>query len=274
MKKIHGFAQNILAGAVALMVVAFATHATAQTPVIANPANQEMVAKVVNVKGKARVSTDGKTWQTVAKGDLVKPGSVIQTAGNNSLVDIVLGTKDSTGTVGEGGAQTISHRGSGGGADSVGQNVVRVYENSVLAIDKLTLEQIGADEVSDTQLDLRAGQIMGNVKKLSAASKYEIKIPNGVAGIRGTTYLIAASGVVNVLTGSVVVAVVDKDGSVVTRVVSAGFRYDPATDKIMPIPTKVIDNLTAEYKRLNYPPQTPPTTYPKDHTIVFVSPNQ
>jgi FecR protein len=272
MKQIHRYARNVVASAVALLVVAFATHATAQTPVVANPTSPEVTAKVVNLKGKARVSNDGKSWQPVAKGDVIRPGSVIQTAGNGSFVDIVLGTKEGTGAVG---AQPVAFNpASAGGGESVNQNVVRLYENTVLAIDKLTLEKTGADEVSETQLDLRAGQIMGNVKKLSAASKYEIKIPNGVAGIRGTTYLIAASGVVNVLTGSVVVAVVDKDGGVVTRVVSAGFRYDPAADKIMPIPTKVLEKLNVDYHNLNYPPQTPPTTYPKDHTIVYVSPTQ
>jgi FecR protein len=272
MKKIHRYARNVVAGAAALLVAAFATQATAQTPVVANPSSPEVTAKVVNVEGKARVSVDGKGWQQVSKGDIIKPGSVIQTAGNGSKVDIVLGAKDGNVSFN---AQPISNNHSGAGAgESVGQNVVRIYENSVLAIDKLTVEKNGADEVSETQLDLRAGQIMGNVKKLSAASKYEIKIPNGVAGIRGTTYLIAASGVVNVLTGSVVVAVVDKDGAVVTRVVSAGFRYDPASDKIMPIPTPQVKKLEDEYRRLNYPPQTPPTTYPKDHTIVYVSPNQ
>ena len=56
-------------------------------------------------------------------------------------------------------------------------------ENSALGIDKLTSMDTGSDSVTETQLDLKAGHIMGSVKKLSAASKYEVKIPNGVAGI-------------------------------------------------------------------------------------------
>jgi len=56
----------------------------------------------------------------------------------------------------------------------------------VLSIDKLTVDQTGVDTISDTQLDLKAGSIFGTVKKLAVGSKYEVKIPNGVAGIRGT----------------------------------------------------------------------------------------
>jgi hypothetical protein len=84
-----------------------------------------------------------------------------------------------------------------------------------LAIDKLTAEDTGTDMVTETQLDLRAGRITGSVKKLSAASRYEIKFPTGVAGIRGTLYSITSGGVVQVGLGSVVVSYL-KDGAVVT----------------------------------------------------------
>jgi hypothetical protein len=75
--------------------------------------------------------------------------------------------------------------GGGGSPDTEKANIVRVFQSTVVGVDKLTLERTGVDEVSETQLDLRAGQIMFNVKKLSAQSRYEIKVPNGVAGIRG-----------------------------------------------------------------------------------------
>src|SRR5690349_24996818 len=92
---------------------------------------------------------------------------------------------------------------------SVDQNVVRIWENSAVGIDKLTSMQTGAEAVTETQLDLKAGRITGSVKKMSAASKYEVKLPNGVAGIRGTTYDITADGLIKVYVGSVVVATVD-----------------------------------------------------------------
>ena len=67
---------------------------------------------------------------------------------------------------------------------------------------------------------------------MSAASKYEIKLPNGVAGIRGTIYDITAEGVVKVADGSVVIAYMAADGSVTTKVVTGGNKFDARTGEI------------------------------------------
>jgi len=50
------------------------------------------------------------------------------------------------------------------------QNMVRIWENSRLGLDKLTSTETGANVVTETQLDLQAGHIFGSVKKMSAAS--------------------------------------------------------------------------------------------------------
>jgi hypothetical protein len=62
------------------------------------------------------------------------------------------------------------------------QNTLRLWADTLLSVDKLTVTETGADVATDTQLDLKAGHIYGVVKKMSAGSKYEVKIPNGVAG--------------------------------------------------------------------------------------------
>ena len=59
-----------------------------------------------------------------------------------------------------------------------------------------------------------------------AASRFEIKIPNGVAGIRGTIFLISANGNIACLTGSVVAAFTNPDGEVATQVVGAGQQFN------------------------------------------------
>jgi hypothetical protein len=51
---------------------------------------------------------------------------------------------------------------------------------------KLDQTQTGAEGAVDVQLNLPEGEMYFNVNKLSQASRYEIKMPNGVAGIRGT----------------------------------------------------------------------------------------
>jgi hypothetical protein len=55
---------------------------------------------------------------------------------------------------------------------------------------------------------LKNGRILGSVKKMAAASKYEVKTPVGVAGIRGTEYDIDSRGKVTIVTGAAVVVYV------------------------------------------------------------------
>ena len=137
----------------------------------------ERVAKVIRLKGSARYTTGNYTWTPLKVGDVLRPGMAVQTSTDEgSYVDLVLGD----------GAATVPHpivyqphvtssmtpsapivfrR-------SAEQNVVRVWSDSALAIDRLTAMQTGEDIVSETQLDLKRGRMTGNVKKLSAGSKY------------------------------------------------------------------------------------------------------
>jgi hypothetical protein len=257
MRTIHGYVHKLAATALALAVMSLATQAMAQTSILS--------AKVVRLKGAARYSVDGKSWQKLERGATLKPGTVIQTA-EDSYVDIQLGAREVKP------ATPVLNNGTLYQPEEPSANVVRIFDSTVLAIDKLTSTPTGVDNVEETQLDLRAGKIMGNVKKMSAASKYEVKIPNGVAGIRGTIYVISSSGVVNVLEGSVVIAVVAADGSVVTKVVSAGYRYDPMTQTLTQIPAVELKAMLAIYNQLNGPLPTPPQYYVKNPTIIFVSP--
>jgi hypothetical protein len=111
---------------------------------------------------------------------------------------------------------------------------VRVTENTTLGLDRLTIDRTGVDNVIETQLDLRNGRILGNVRKLAAASKYEVKTPMGVAGIRGTRYDIRADGTVAVTEGSVVVVYIV--GGQATKVtVTAGNMVRPPTTPGAPV---------------------------------------
>ena len=72
--------------------------------------------------------------------------------------------------------------------------MVRLTGDTMLAIDKLTVSDTGLDTVSDTELDLKQGRIFCSVKKLSAASQYLVKIPNGIAGVRGCCLELTRAG--------------------------------------------------------------------------------
>ncbi len=226
MKQMRTLVKMLVAGSLALAMV---TSLAAQTV-------KEGGATVVRIKGLARFTTGNNVWQPLEVGMTLKPGVLVQTAAN-SMVDIVLGD---TATVPPPAIKRIIanlyfYQPSAEAAIAE-QNVVRVMADSVLGIDKLTSTATGADVVTETQLDLKKGRLFGSVKKLSAASHYEVKIPNGIAGIRGTVYLISADGVVTVLIGSVVVSWVDPDGTVHTQEVTANQQFNLVTKELSTLP--------------------------------------
>jgi hypothetical protein len=225
-------------------------------------------AKVIRIKGAARYATGGKAGQMLKVGDIVQAGSVIQTA-DKSRVDLVLYDEGAEAA----GPVSIATAAEGSSFQpSAEQNSIRLWENTLLGIDKLSITQTGADEVSDTQLDLKAGHIFGMVKKMSAASKYEVKVPNGVAGIRGTVFDISAEGVVKVLSGSVVLAFVGPDGTVVTQVVMGLQEFDAPSNTLKPLPDT--DKNGLDRCRQECPPHHPGPPRPPPGPPPWVPPSR
>lgn len=226
-------------------------------------------AKVVRIKGSARYTTGTGSWQPLKVGDILLSGTVLQTAAD-SRVDLILGDPEANAVQARPGmtlaaAAPAPTEGSGASGDQpsrVDQNFVRLMENTVLSVDKLAATDAGADIITDTQLDLRAGRIFGTVKKLSGGSKYEIKIPNGVAGIRGTIYEIDSTGFAKVyLEGALALALSFKD-EVRTKLVRAGQQYDPETDKLTSLNSdqaqEMDTNVQAASQVKKGPPGPPP----------------
>ena len=272
MKHIDCFARKLVAGIVVLAFMAVAVGASA--------ANVPQVVKVLRVQGAAQYSSDGKNWNPLSGGEVLQPGCVIRTA-ERSTVDILLGDKNATTprqSFASGAAPVIPVSASSDNSKYIPEeehaNVIRIFQSSQLGVDKLTTQRTGVDEVSETQLDLRAGQIMGVVKKQSGRSKYEVKIPNGVAGIKGTVYVLSSSGVLDVLRGSMVIAIVAADGSVSPRLVTTKNGYDPATGLISPIPPQLFTRLITIYVDLTGPLtlKAQARVIPTDYTIMFISP--
>jgi hypothetical protein len=206
------------------------------TLVSANAENgKQRTGKVVRIKGDARYSTGNKIWQPLKVGAIIKSGNVVQTA-PNSFVDIVVNEEESAAAVvikpiSTSAASAASSTGGGGGGvgSSPDQDVIRVLDDTYLVFDSLTATSSGTDTVTETLLDLKKGSIFGSVKKQAAASRFEVKIPNGVAGIRGTTFLISASGKIACLVGSVVAAFTAANGEVSTQVVGGGRMFNIST---------------------------------------------
>jgi hypothetical protein len=185
------------------MIVRWITSMTAQ--VMAQPLR--LNAEILHLKGLSSYSADnGRTWSPARVGDVLKPGTLVKTGKENSKVDLLLETKrtlapqptSATGTMTDGTSRPEFSK----------ANVVRIMENSVLGIDKLNILTNGFDTLEEIQLDLRAGKIIGDGKRLSAASRFEIKIPMGVCALRGSPiglmYGITSTGVVRVFQSSYV----------------------------------------------------------------------
>lgn len=190
-----------------LMLLGFQTNA-------ASPDSPPRGATVVRVHGKARYSTDNQTWQPVKKGTVLQAGNVIQTAANSTL-DIRLSgnEKDSRST-------------------EPAEGILRLEADTLLGIDRLSVEGEGNVPPQDVELDLRAGQIAGNAGQLPAASHYEIKFAKGIAGVRNGVYHVSSSGFVAVPSGETVVVMLGTDGNPVTTVVSAGKQFNPNTGSV------------------------------------------
>jgi len=197
--------------------------------------SKQRTGKVVRIKGDARYSTGNKIWQPLKVGTTIHSGNVVQTA-PNSFVDIVVNEEESAANVSVQPVSTASSSAaSSGGAGGAGaaptpdQDVIRVLDDTYLVFDSMTATATGSDTVTETLLDLKKGSIFGSVKKQAAASRFEVKIPNGVAGIRGTIFLIKATGVVSCLQGSVVAAYTTAAGDVNTQVVGGGQEFNCAS---------------------------------------------
>jgi hypothetical protein len=217
------------------------------------------VATVVRMKGEARYSLGDGVWHPLVAGKILAAGAVIQT-GHNAIVDIVLGKKILMPQ-----ANPLPDRVSLATDEKVRdyvsyrpyseQNAVRMMGDTILAIDKLTISDTGVDTVSDTELDLRQGGVYNSVNKLPGPSQYLIKIPNGIAGVRGTLFYIGAGGECSAYQNTVVLSLINSAGKPETVTVVEGTKFDPKTDKASPLTTGMsyeLDQIFAALRTLYY----------------------
>jgi hypothetical protein len=183
------------------------SHAQGQT-------GASFTAKVVRVTGGARYSVSGQIWQTLKAGDVLAPGTLVQTAKTKATIEIQLGP--------------------GPGSDA---NIIRLFDDTALEIKKLATPTGGLEGTEEIELDLRAGQILGVVKKFKEGSSYQVMLPAGAAGVRGdatdnrgTVYVLKSTGNLVVLAGKMAIAIASDN--TVAQVVSADQQFDPTTGQV------------------------------------------
>ncbi|HTY86259.1 MAG TPA: hypothetical protein VMB80_02240 [Candidatus Acidoferrum sp.] len=226
------------------------------------------VATVVRVAGQATYQLGDGKWHPLVAGKILAAGSVIKT-GPDATVDLVLGkaismpqASPAPNRISE--ASDDAVRGLVSYKPSAEQNTVRMIGGTVLAIDKLTVSDTGLDSVSDTELDLRQGAIYNSVKKLSGASQYLIKIPNGIAGVRGTLFYISATGECASYKNSIVLSIIGSDGKPDTVVVGEGSQFNPQSGTTTPLPPEMLNQLDQIFSALR-------TTYQEIVNFTFDS---
>jgi len=157
--------QNRLGSAALACALAFTfLFSGASAQAAADPNAVTSTAKVTAVTGKATVFQDGKSTR-VKKGMELGAGATISTG--LGTVTLNLG----------------------------GHGIAQIQSRTTLTIEELKHRNVGGTVVGTTKFDLKKGILLGNVKKTSAESNYQVKTAKGVAGIRGTTYEIHAVGI-------------------------------------------------------------------------------
>jgi hypothetical protein len=125
-------------------------------------AEAKRIAAIAELNGTVEVKTVTGKWLPASVGMLLNQGDMVRTGGADSLAILNL----------DGNAQTAK---------------VEIRENSQLKLAELLEDK--AETKQTTLLDLSIGKILIQAKKLdSIKSKFEVKTPTSVVGVRGTTF--------------------------------------------------------------------------------------
>lgn len=126
------------------------------------------VADIIDVKGGVQVKTLQGSWQVATAGMTLNQGDIIRTEKNSSALLNV-----------DGNGETAS---------------VEIKENTQLKLAELKTNKAQATQT--TMLDLAVGEILIKAQKLhSEKSKFEVRTPTSIVGVRGTTFSVAVEAV-------------------------------------------------------------------------------
>jgi len=129
-------------------------------------AQELSVAKVVDLKGEAKFAKKGATdWQPLGRDMQLTEGDKIMTA-SGSQVELEMR-----------------------GSNRIGNVIVRPETEFTLQ----TLHHDPDTKVETTLLDVEVGNILVKAEKLMGESKFEVKTPTSIVGIRGTTFEVQVS---------------------------------------------------------------------------------
>ncbi len=214
MKLLPGFAGKILS------LLLTAALACAGMGLRAQTAGQGTVT-VRGLIGSATYGTAGLPAAPLLLGTVVPIGSVIKTA-PGAAVDLLFNCK---------------------------AGVVRLLQNSTLSLDKFSASDSTPGGAVDIQLYLIEGSMVGFDKKLSNASKYQIKVAHGIADVGGSKYRIDAQGYLVILDGIALFAFVPPSGEAVPFELKASPPvYFSPVEGIRPAPEELVREVVLQTK--------------------------
>jgi hypothetical protein len=123
---------------------------------------------VENAKGVVEVKKAKEAWMPVKVGTKLSQGDILRTKGGSSAVIKLEGTSENS--------------------------TVEMKENT-----QMKLAELGEDKDAKTQttlLDVALGSILVKAEKLRAPnSKFEVKTPTSIVGVRGTTFSVTVEAI-------------------------------------------------------------------------------
>lgn len=146
---------------IAAMILGVATYACA--------AEMQRTARIMSLDGSAEVKPAGESsWSNTQVGAILNEGDTLKT-GPRSMAVLDIGDKGEVGTV-------------------------EVSEDSQLLLSAMTFDKDG--DTSRTLLDLAMGEVLVKAQKVHGeGSKFEVKTPTSIVGVRGTTFKVKVESV-------------------------------------------------------------------------------
>lgn len=126
-------------------------------------------AQIMSLDGKAEVKLAGQTnWTAAKSGDILNEGDTLKTGANSKAV-LSIGAKADVGTV-------------------------EISEKSQLLLSSMMFDQKA--NTSKTLLDLAMGEVLIKAQKVQGEqSKFEVKTPTSIVGVRGTVFRVKVEAV-------------------------------------------------------------------------------
>jgi hypothetical protein len=119
--------------------------------------------------------------------------------------------------------------------------MVRLTQNSVLALDKMESATAAEGKTIDVEVTLSQGAMVGNLKKLFPDSKFEVKIVTGMVSVREGQFRIHSEGYLVLLGGNMLFAYVPTTGepALFTLTGPPAVYYSPTEQGVRPAPPEL-----------------------------------